>query len=190
MSTIVKQLSCLQDGSPLREEVVRMYGARKQSGFSSNSLGFQESLSLIISLVNKYPQTTIVVDALDECDPLKRREFLMSLKTIVDSSSSLVKIFVSSRDDSDIVLRLDGVPNLWIEAKDNEGDIERFVQKEITRCIDEKDLLHGRVTNELKEKIIASLTSGSQGMYRLLFPVEMTTCDSCDNRTYISNVSF
>lgn len=166
MSAIVKQLSCLRTGLPLQKEVVKMYEDRKKSGFSSNSLGFKESLSLIISLVSTYPQTTIVVDALDECNPLKRKDFLNSLKTIVNSSTSLVKIFVSSRNDNDIMLRLDDVPNFWIEATDNEGDIERFVQEEITRCIEEKELLGGNITKELKNKIITSLTNGSQGMYK------------------------
>lgn len=172
MSTIVKQLSCLQHGLPLRKEVVNVYEARKKSGFSSGSLAFQESLDLIISLVNTYPQTTIVVDALDECDPEKRKRFLHSLQTIITDSSSLVKIFVSSRDDSDIVLRLNGVPNLSIEAKDNMEDIQMFVLKEVTRCIREKELLRSNVSEELREKIITNLTTGSHGMYEHLLLLE------------------
>lgn len=165
MSAIVKQLSCLEIGSALQTPVVTMYNARKEAGFSSNSLAFQESLDLIISLGAAYSQTSIVVDALDECDPLKRRKFLDSLETIIKCSSGLIKIFVSSRDDNDIVRRLDGVPNLWIEAKDNKDDIERFVEAEITRCIDSGELLGGVVDEGLRGRIIESLTSGSQGMY-------------------------
>lgn len=164
MSAIVKQLSCLKVGFALQKQVVSMYNARKSSGFSSNSLVFQESLDLIISLTDTYTQTFIVIDALDECDPQNRRKFLDSLQTII-KTSRLVKIFVSSRDDNDIVCRLDGVPNLWIEARDNAGDIRRFVQKEISRCIKSKDLLNGKVTEELERKIIMSLTNRAQGMY-------------------------
>lgn len=164
MSAIVKQLSCLKVGFALRKQVVNMYNARKSSGFSSNSLAFQESLDLIISLADTYTQTSIVIDALDECDPQERRKFLDSLRTII-KTSRLVKIFVSSRDDSDIVRRLDGVPNLWIEVRDNEDDIQRFVQKEVTRCIESKDLLNGKVTEELKGEIIMSLANKAQGMY-------------------------
>lgn len=144
MNTIVKQLSSPQDGLPLRKEVVSVYEARKKSGFSSKSLAFQESLDLIISLANTYLQTNIVVDPLDECDPEKRKRFLHSLQTIISDSSSLVKIFVSSRDDSDIVLRLEVVPNLSIEAKDDGKDIQKFIQQEVTRCIKDKELSRGR----------------------------------------------
>lgn len=184
MSTIVKQLSCIQHGLPLREEVVNVYEARKKSGFSSKSLAFQESLDLIISLVNTYPQTTIVIDALDECDPEKRKRFLWSLQTIISDSSSLVKIFVSSRDDDDIVLRLNGVPNLSIEAKDNMEDIRMFVLEEVTRCIKEKELLRGNVGEELREKIIANLTTGSDGMYEHLLLVE-SLCTQLPCKTYM-----
>lgn len=172
MSTIVKQLSCLQHGLPLQKEVVNVYEARKKSGFSSKSLAFQESLDLIISLVNIYPQTAVVVGALGGCGPGGRKRFLRSLQTIINNSSSLVKIFVSSRDDSDIVLRLNGVPNLSIEAEDNEEDIRTFVLKEVTRCIEDKELLRGNVSEELREKIVTNLTAGSHGMYEYLFLVE------------------
>lgn len=165
MSALVKQLSCLEVGSALQTPIVSMYNTRKQTGFSSNSLGFEESLNLIISLTIAYSETTIVVDALDECDPLKRRRFLHCLEKIIKDSSGLVKIFVSSRDDNDIVRQLDGVANLWIEAKDNKDDSERFVESEITRCIDSRELLDGVVNKDLREKIIESLTNGAQGMY-------------------------
>lgn len=118
-----------------------------------------------MKLVNIYPQTTIVIDALDECDQEKGKKFLMSLRKIVESSTSLVKIFVSSRNDDDIVLKLEKLPNLWIEAADNAGDIERFVQKEVIRCKKDGDLLRGSIKDELLEKIISSLTTRSQGMY-------------------------
>lgn len=166
MRSLVKQLSCPQGGWQLRKEVVQVYGSRKQSGFASGSLVFTESLNLILSLVNTYSQTTIIVDALDECDPLNRDELLHSLGTIISNSSSLVKIFVSSRDDSDIVLRLEDIPNLSIRARDNEKDIQRFVRDEITRRIERKELLRGKVSEELKEKIINTVTEGSDGMYR------------------------
>lgn len=166
MRSLVKQLSCPEGGWQLRKEVVTVYGSRKQSGFASGRLVFTESLDLVVSLVNTYSQTTIVVDALDECDPLNRDEFLRALGTIISNSSSLVKIFVSSRDDSDIVLRLEDVPNLSIRARDNEEDIQRFVREEVTRRIKDKELLRGTVSKELKEKIISTLTEGSDGMYK------------------------
>lgn len=166
MRTIVKQLSYLRDG-PLQDPVLKIYEAREKDGFSSGLLRFEESLDLINSLVNIYPQTTIIIDALDECDADKRARFLRALTKIMDSSIKPVKIFVSSRDDGDIVLRLENSPNLYIEASDNIGDIECFVHSEVTSCIKEKTLLRGQVTDDLRESMIHSLIDGSHGMYAL-----------------------
>lgn len=165
MSSIVKQLSCLRSGLPLRKEVVDVYKSREISGFASKSLGFQESQELIITLVDSYPQTTIIIDALDESDPGKRHRLLKSLQDIIDRSSSLVKIFVSSRDDDDIVLNLEHVPNLWIKTEDNMEDIEKFVRDEIIRSVDDKRFLRGKPSERLKDDVITSLVDGSQGMY-------------------------
>lgn len=166
LGAIVKQLSYLNTGvgSPLQKPVVEIYEARKREGFCSGSLRFQESLDLIILLTGTYRQTTIVIDALDESDAVIRSRFLSSLGTIIRSSTSLVKIFVSSRDDDDIVLRLEQVPNVYIEAKDNIGDIERFVHVKINRCIEGRMLLRGRVTEDLKKDVVSALVSGSHGM--------------------------
>lgn len=50
--------------------------------------------------------TTIVIDALDECNSNERQYLLDSIEQILQDSFSLVKIFVSSRDDQDIVCTL------------------------------------------------------------------------------------
>lgn len=145
--------------------VISAYRESMADGFSSGALSFKRGLGLIITLVNIYPQTTIVIDALDECDPSKRGKFLTSLRTIVNSTTSLVKIFVSSRDDDDIVLRLEKTPNLWIKATDNTGDIKRFVELEVERVIEDGELLRGKVSEKLKQSVITTLINGSHGMY-------------------------
>lgn len=176
MRTIVKQLSSPEGGPglALRKEVIAVYEARREAGFLPDSLSSEESLRLIHLLIDTYQQTTIVIDALDECDPMKRRRFLDSLEIITNSHStgSLVKIFVSSRDDNDIVRRLNNVSNIWIEAKDNQQDIQMFVREEVGRCIAMGELLGGKVSMELKEMIITTLTAGSHGMYGPLHQLE------------------
>ena len=96
-------------------------------GFISGSLQMDESLNLVLQLIAQYPITTIVIDAIDECDPRKRYKLLKALEKILQNSSSLVKVFVSSRNDQDIVLRLRHYPNLEIDSRRNVDDIARFV---------------------------------------------------------------
>ncbi|KAF8429793.1 hypothetical protein EV426DRAFT_570832 [Tirmania nivea] len=73
-----------------------------------------------------YLQTTII-DALDELDldyETKHRPLLLELlNNVVLQCHSLVKIFVASRDDQDIMMEFKKVPNLFNSLK----DIERYI---------------------------------------------------------------
>ncbi len=106
----------------------------------------------------------IFIDALDECDPHLRHELLEALDYIITHSASLVKVFVSSRDDNDIVCRLDNSPNVYISASDNEEDIKRFVCREVETSVKKKRLLSGSVSEGMQKKIQYVLIDGAQGM--------------------------
>ena len=68
--------------------------------------------------------------------PKRRFELFGTLDSVIQKSASLVKVFVSSRDDSDIVCRLEKSPNILIDAMDNGQDIDRFVHTEVDKyCI-------------------------------------------------------
>lgn len=108
---------------------------------------------------------TIVIDALDECNPATRREFLSAMECILRNSSSLVKIFVSSRDDQDIVYRLQEYPNLELSSHRNSGDIARFVELETASMVESGALLrYSTSKDELRQRIIKEVTTGANGM--------------------------
>jgi hypothetical protein len=89
-----------------------------------------ESRALITQLVEHYPLTTIIIDALDECDAERRADLLETLETILKKPSRLVKIFISSRDDQDIVCHLQNYPSLELVSNRNMDDIASFVRAE------------------------------------------------------------
>jgi hypothetical protein len=164
MQSLVRQLSVQLPGHGVPRPVSDEYEDREKDAFSSRHLNFHECQKLTISLLDIYPQTTIAIDALDEIDRKSRKVFLEALSTIAQESKSLVKIFVSSRDDDDIILELEAVPNLYIDAADNAGDIERFILREINSSIDRRILLRGEVDNQLKSQIISTLVEKADGM--------------------------
>lgn len=165
MRTIVKQLS-LRAGSPLPQPVIDAYENRKAGGFASGSLRLEESFKLISSLIEQYSHTTIVIDALDECDVGKRSNFVKVLRRLIGfSPSAPVKIFISSRNDEDIVYQLEKVPNIAIRPKDNFRDIKRFVDSEVSNCISNGKLLRGKASETLKRAMIHKLVGGAHGMY-------------------------
>lgn len=89
--------------------------------------------------------TTIVIDALDECEPLLRDDLLGALFDILQGSNGLIKIIVSSRDERDISCYLAGCLNLEIRATENQADIDHFVNSEVDKLIQAKKILYGKV---------------------------------------------
>jgi len=124
-----------------------------------------ESSALIIQLAEQFPIIIIVVDALDECDPEKRTDLLEALESILRESASLVKIFISSRDDQDIVWHLRSYPNLELSSDKNKDDIILFVQKETDSLIERGKLLRWSTDKEsLRTKIKEKVTKDADGM--------------------------
>jgi hypothetical protein len=127
-------------------------------------LDFDECHELITRLLQGAGKMTIVIDGLDECSIKERSSLLASVKKYAESSAKLVKVFISSRDDRDIVVRLKDMPNMAIEEHLTKGDMKRFVEKELAQCIDNKDLLFGEVEPKLEQKITTQLLSKAGGM--------------------------
>lgn len=124
-----------------------------------------ECCELIIRLTKYYPLTSIIIDALDECDPEKRTDLLEALESILRESSSLVKIFVSSRNDQDLVLHLQDYPNLDLLSNKNKTDISSFVTAETESLVKRKKLLrHSKNKQGLQTEIIKQVTDKAEGM--------------------------
>ena len=166
-SSIVRQLSCTEPGLPLLSPVIEIY-ERKGQGFSSQGLQIEESRDLITRLIEYYPMTTIVIDALDECDPEKRELLLDTIESLLqDSSLGLLKVFLSSRDDQDISCTLREYPNLDLVSSRNSADIEAFVREETDRLVRKQRLLrNSRSKESLKVLIIEEVARAADGMFR------------------------
>lgn len=161
---ILKQLAFKPDFSSIHKSVVSEYDIDKADGSASGELSLERSKQLIIQLLNIYPQTTILIDALDECSPEKRETVLDALQELIHLPHSLVKIFVSSRKDNDIYQLFKRVPNISIEATDNADDIQRFIHESINDRISRKKLLGGKVDEALQGQIYSKLLEGARGM--------------------------
>ncbi|KAL8800925.1 MAG: hypothetical protein Q9223_007165 [Gallowayella weberi] len=168
IGSVLKQLSCFDASQPIHAAVLREYEKRQkdadEDGSDPSKLSLRDCKDLILEVADQVP-IAILIDALDECDPLKRHELLQALRDIVQKSSNIVKVIVSSRDDADIVCRLSNVPNVYIKSDDNGDDVDRFVELELNRAIDEQRLLNGRVPVHLRDRILHELRSRSHGMF-------------------------
>jgi len=165
LASLARQLSSLGPGKPLLKPTVDLFEKEEAEGFASGQLQIEESCQLIMQLIELYPQTTVIIDAMDECNPTTRLQLLKALENVLQASSSLVKVFVSSRDDQDIVLRLSNYPNLEINSQRNSDDIVRFVKDEVERLIQDGKLLrHSSSQAEMKKLVTDRVIEGATGM--------------------------
>ncbi|KAL9093857.1 MAG: hypothetical protein Q9165_003780 [Trypethelium subeluteriae] len=165
LASLARQLSCLEPGKSLMTPTVELFKKNEEEGFASGSLQLADSRALILQLIEQYPLTTIIIDAMDECDPRRRREFLGTLELILRDASSLVKIFISSRNDQDIVLRLKEYPNLAIDSSKNSDDIARFVEDQTKQLIKNGELLqYSTSPTDMEELITSRVIIGAAGM--------------------------
>ncbi|UPK94871.1 hypothetical protein LCI18_005806 [Fusarium solani-melongenae] len=118
----------------------------------------------LMDLFNFYPQTTVILDALDECEIEERRLLLNIFYWAIKSSSRPVKIFISSRPEADIRQRLISLPNLEISARNNNHDIARFIEESAGSLGPWSPALEKN--DGLKKEIIQTLTEKSDGMFQ------------------------
>ena len=167
LRAILKQLLCYNSLWQERSSTAQEYRVRKseanEDGSEVSRLDILETRDQVIEIASQMP-VTILIDALDECRSSQRHELLGALDVILERSSHLVKVFVSSRDDIDIVLRLQEHPNIYISIGDNTGDIEKFIQVEIQKAYSDRRLLKGTISPELTELITENLTEKAGGM--------------------------
>ncbi|KAJ0166508.1 Vegetative incompatibility protein HET-E-1 [Colletotrichum tanaceti] len=106
-ASLARQLARPQPGGEILEAAIKAYNKVEDKAFASNSLTLVESHDLIHKLLESYKGQTItlVIDALDECNEATRSSLLELLESLLDAPA-LLKIFVSSRDDQDIVYNL------------------------------------------------------------------------------------
>ena len=144
-----------------------LYGQREKDGFVRENLTLQEVVDLIkqmLRLKGLEKRTFFVLDGLDECDTSSRVQILQALQEIASDSSIWVKLIIGSRNNKEIDLHVDGCRNIHLQSLDTLPDIIAFVHHELRKCINEKRLLRGQVSDALRSRIESALVSGSDGM--------------------------
>lgn len=164
LTSLVRQLACPSLNIPILAPVSSRYedALNELEDFEDVTWIREDCTKALIDLCNCYPAVIFVLDALDEVNPMNRLDLLDALLRVMEESEALVKIFISSRENMDIVARLEEKPNLRISAKENTEDIAKFVHQQLKAA----NLLNGRLPSSLKEKIPETLIEGAQGMFR------------------------
>lgn len=161
LGSIARQMCCTDAHGVLLPAAIEMYTrCNEQASAMPTS---EESVDLIIRMTEARPVTYIVLDALDECDQETRGELLLALQKIVDRASALVKVFVSSRDDADIVAHFSIRPHIRVEIAKTQDDIQLFIEKRVDESA-QRAILRGKATINLILEIKEALKAGAGGM--------------------------
>ena len=166
LNTLIQQLAQTKSGKDkLLGPVVDIYRDREEKGQTSSRLSLREGQELFIQLTDIYPQTTICVDALDEVEIDTRLLLLKALINIIEKSKNLVKIFATTRMDTDILRQFEEFPMIELQPDDNISDIAQFVKTKVQSTINDCKLLDGDVPDRLKVEICDVLCKRSRGMW-------------------------
>jgi ankyrin repeat domain-containing protein 50 len=140
----------------VRQDLRTAYHKAKQD---LSDLGFEDCQSQLLSSINLYARTTLVLDALDECNPESRYRLIDIIEDLLRNAARPLQIFVSSRADGDIYQRFNSRPFITVQALHNQEDVSRYVKENIARHRYWKDM-----NATLKQDIVDVLIEGSDGM--------------------------
>jgi hypothetical protein len=169
LACIARQLSSQYPGGPLLSPTLKVREKKVSEGASKKAnLGLKDIRRLIVELTEQYKLTTIVIDALDECNLETRGDLIEALGIVLHDSTSSVKVFVSSRDDGDLRYGLGDHPSIHVTSKINRTDIQAFVNTQTDQLVAKNRLLahvKAKITkDELKTLIKANVIRGADGM--------------------------
>lgn len=168
MRSIVRQLTFSEDAQrnvhkTLLADYERRQAEAKIDGFDVPRLRVAECIRLILDITDSNP-AAIIIDAVDEAQESRRHELLDALNRITKESASVVKIFITSRDNNSIFTLLSDAPKIRIHSHDNRVDMELFVRHHITLTVQSRRLLNGNLSESLQEDMAETLLDGADEM--------------------------
>ncbi|KAI1357489.1 hypothetical protein F5Y08DRAFT_352320 [Xylaria arbuscula] len=155
LSTTVRNPDCIRKDLQDYCEKARKNGSH---------LGFKDCKVQLLESIRLYSQTTLVLDALDECEPKSREQLLDVINYLISSSENNLKVFISSRPDRDIRDRFLKTPNIPVQATDNQDDIQKYVRERIVKHGNWRDM-----SKKLQNDIVDMFFDKSQGMFQWAF---------------------
>lgn len=117
-----------------------------------------------VALLNFYPRTTLLLDALDECGVEDRTSLLNLFQSLETRVAKPVKIFIASRPEGDIRERLLLMRNIEINETNNSEDIMKYITEGFELHAPWTRLLNRNAA--LKQRLIDALIEKSHGMFQ------------------------
>ncbi|THZ16330.1 hypothetical protein D6C89_09306 [Aureobasidium pullulans] len=180
LRALAKQIALSEDQTGILAPVISIHKNKRiqaeQDGLSPPALNLSECKKLILELTAMTP-ATIIIDAIDECNSITRHQLLTALEEILIHSHKPVKILVSSQKARDIDVRLDKFACIMVNEKQNKNDIDAFVDLQVATAIESKQMLAGRVSLDLSNRVASILKTKAEGSFRWVALQLQCLCD-------------
>lgn len=148
------RVRCLLDN-----EFERRSKSARLSGLDLPKLKTKDCVDLIIELVNDDP-VTIVLDAIDEVQDAQRLHLFDELHRILNQAANIVKIFLTSRNDGEVLSSFPSATILSINSANVRGDMQDYIHREL----DSARLLNGCISPQVRTELADALLSGAGEM--------------------------
>ncbi|KAF4448569.1 hypothetical protein F53441_8046 [Fusarium austroafricanum] len=155
----IRQLSTVSENTEqIPKQIRRLH---HQAIHEASDLTLEICRRCLLELTDLFSGTTLILDALDECESDSRGKLIEAIEFLLTHSKNPLRIFISSRPEGDIRERFQSRPYVEIHASNNRGDIARFVKTEIAS--------HRRwntMSPPLQHHISRTLIGHSNGMFQ------------------------
>jgi ankyrin repeat domain-containing protein 50 len=167
LRSFLRQLVSSRKGESIQRSLFDVYMEKKSNGFASRSLDENATRKEFLKLVDSFPQSFIVLDALDECEKDVQAVLVKALRHIINETTRPVKVLISSRPDPYIKNLLGSVVEVEVSEIGNSKDIAKFVTESVHECpedLEDNEYWSKKMPDTLKEEICKVLIKGSGGM--------------------------
>ncbi|KAI4199757.1 MAG: hypothetical protein LQ350_004384 [Teloschistes chrysophthalmus] len=164
LRSIVSQVSTSKTGRSVASIVQEKYEAFGPDSNQHRALADSECVEILVAIATQFP-VIIVLDAFDELLQHESPNLIQQLKEVVRQCPETINVFISTRSFPAIEDDLASNQSIEVTADNNGRDVKTFIQQTLQARIDDKTLLNGRISDELKSDIETILTKRAKNMF-------------------------
>lgn len=145
---------------PIPEPIMAMIRRSYEEGLRTPET--KELIAIICAAVEIFSRIFIIIDGLDECKKNVWQDVLVLIKDLIQKRTPCVKVFVSCREEDQILQGFSRYSHIQISTEVVSRDIIAFIQGTVRSRLDSGDL---KILNPALEKDISNkLEAKAQGM--------------------------
>ncbi|KAJ4038160.1 hypothetical protein NW756_008711 [Fusarium oxysporum] len=164
LRSVLRQLTITESQSDVRDFLYSDFQNRSKSatlqGLDPPRLSRKDCVDRIVQVAREDP-ITILLDGVEQVEDESSGLLLQSLSDIMSRAENVVKVFITSRNSSDILSSLPTAKEIVVTADQVHNDMARF----ITQKIDDAKLISGRLSPNTRSCLIKELLDGAGEMF-------------------------